>query len=274
MEQFRINIRFDGMDADDHVIDMRLFGEAMIGLERALSQGLNALATGTTQPRSKMMLVIKATPPRDGCVQFDAVVEMAQGLLPVLKPTLAGAGAALAKHLITAVIKRFGGAKKQSTLEVDKMLDLMKLEKDDRQRERQNILAVIEKLRPAAVQIMAPVGKSAESLTLIAANDTEPSVFDVATAQALRSRNELEVSDMQTMRLKVDGITVHNRTLKVEDPDEPGRFVTAEIRDPAFNDGENVYTLSVTKHLEVQAKATYRDGKLHRLHIMDARLAA
>lgn len=274
MEQFRINIRFDGLDADDHVIDMRLFGEAMIGLERTLATSLNALAVGSVQRRSKLMLAIKATPPRDGCVQFDAVVELARGVLPILKPALIMAGGQIAKHIIAAVIKRYGGSRAQSSLEVEKVLDLLRLEKDDRQRERDNLLAVIEMLRPAAVQMMAPVGRSAEKLTVAAANDDDTSAFDVPMAQALRSRSDLEVSEMQTMRLKVDGVTVHSRTLKVEDPAEPGRFVTAEVRDPAFTDGENVYTRSVTKELEVQAKATYRDGKLHRLHIMDAKLAA
>lgn len=275
MEQFRINIRFDGLDADDHVIDMRLFGEAMIGLERTLSTGLNALATGGVPSRSKMMLAIKATPPRDGCVQFDAVIELAQGTLPILKPALVLAGGEIAKRLVSAVIKRFSGQKKQSATEVEKMLDLMTLEKDDRQREREMLLNVIDQLRPAATQMMAPVGRSAEMLSIGTADtDTDPTVFDVPMAQALRSRAELEVSEMQAMRLKVDGVTVHSRTLKVEDPDEPGRYVTAEVRDPAFNDTENVYTRSVTKVLEVQAKATYRDGKLHRLHIMDAKLAA
>lgn len=274
MEQFRVNIRFDGLDADDNVIDMRLFGEAMIGLERTLSAGLNALAAGAVQPRSKLMLAIKATPPRDGSVQLDAVVELTQGVLPILKPALVLAGGAIAKHLVSAVIKRFGGSKRQSATEVEKVLDLMNLEKDDRQRERETLLGVIDRLRPAAVQIMAPVGRSAERLTVTSDNDDDPSAFDVPMAQALRSRSDLEVSEMQAMRLKVDGITVHSRTLKVEDPDVPGRYVTAEVRDPAFTDGENVYTQSVTKMLDVQAKATYREGVLHRIHIMDAKAAA
>ncbi|AQR62750.1 hypothetical protein BZG35_14645 [Brevundimonas sp. LM2] len=274
MEQFRINIRFDGLDADDHVIDMRLFGEAMIGLEKTLSAGLNALATGSVPPRSKLMLAIKATPPRDGCVQLDAVIELAQGVLPILKPALLAAGGAIAKHLISATIKRFGGSRGQSASEVEKVLDLMKVEKDDRQRERETLLGVIDRLRPAAVQMMAPVGRSAEQLTITSANDDDPTVFDVPMAQALRSRSDLEVSEMQPMRLKVDGITVHTRTLKVEDPNVPGRYVTAEVRDPAFTDGENVYTQSVTKMLDVQAKATYREGILHRIHIMDAKAAA
>ena len=274
VEQFRLNVRFVGLDADDNVIDMRLFGEALIGIEKTLSSGLNTLAVGPVRSRSKLLLAIKATPPRDGSVQVDAVVEMAQGTLPLLKPALVFAGGEIAKHLVSAVIKRFGGAKKQSSSEVEKMLDLMKIEKEDRQRERANINEVIDRLRPAAVQMMAPVGRSAEKLILSSDNDDDPTAFDVPMAQALRSRNDLEVSDMQTMRLKVDGVTVHNRTLKVEDPDNPGRFVTAEVRDPAFTDGENVYTLSVTKVIEVQAKATYRDGVLHRIHIMDAKAAA
>jgi len=273
VEQFRFNIRFDGLDADDHVIDMRYFGEALIGLERTLSLGLNTLATGSVpSSRGKLVLAIRATPPRDGCVQFDAVVEMSKGVLPLLKPVLISAGAKLAMHLVGAVVKRWAGQKKQAKVEVEAMLDLMRLEKDDRQREREHIERVIELSRPAAAQIVAPIGRSCEFLSLAANDDT--TVFDVPMAQAVRSKSDLEVGEMETLLLRVDGVVVHSRSLKVEDPNEPGHFVSAEVRDPAFTDGENIYTQSVTKMLEVQAKATYRDGRLYRLHIMDAKLAA
>src|SRR5690606_8218798 len=72
MEQFRIEIRYDGIDAGANVIDMRLFGESLIGLERALSTGLNTIAHGAIpRSRAKPTLDIKASPVRPGSVELD-----------------------------------------------------------------------------------------------------------------------------------------------------------------------------------------------------------
>lgn len=266
-EQFRIEIKYDGIDADDHVIDMRLFGESLIGLEKALSLGLNSLTNGSIpRSRAKPTLEIKATAPRPGSVTFDAIVEWAKGALPlvVLKE-----GATIARLLVSAVIKRNAGQKKQAEADVDRIVDLAKINAADREAERAFVRDVIDKLAPSAAQIVAPVGRSCEALSI--SDGSETTAFDVPMAQAVRSKADLEVGEMKAMRLRIDGVVVHTRSLKVEDPNEPGHFVSAEVRDPAFTDGENIYTTSVTKQLDVQAKPTYRDGRLFKLHIMDAK---
>jgi len=75
---------------------------------------------------------------------------------------------------------------------------------------------------------------------------------------------------METITLKVDGIILHSRSLKVELPDEPGKFVTAEVRDPAFEGDPNPYLEAVNKTLTVQAKISRRhSGELARLYIMN-----
>lgn len=270
MEQFRIEIRYDGIDAGDNVIDMRLFGESLIGLERALSTGLNAIAHGAIpRSRAKPTLEIKASPVRPGSVELDAIVEIAKGALPLITPFLIQHGPKIARLLISAIVKRGAGQKKQSEADVDQLVELAKINAADRAGERQLIFDLVDRLAPAASAIVAPVGRSCEALQI--SDGTHTTEVDVPMAQAVRSKAELEVSDMMTMRIRIDGVVVHTRTLKVEDPDEPGRFVSAEVRDPAFTDGENIYTRSVTKFLNVQAKATYRDGRLFKLHIMDAK---
>lgn len=273
MEQFRISISYDGVDATDHLLDMRLFGESLIGLERALSVGLNSLAGGAIpKSRAKPLLVIKASPPREGSVDVDAIVEMAKGTLPIIGTLLIKEGPAIARLLLSAILKRSAGQKKQADADVAQIIELAKITAADREGERQMVRDLVDRLAPAATAIVAPVGRSCEALAISDGHDTTE--IDVPMAQAMRSKAELEVSDMQTMRIRVDGVVVHSRSLKVEDPDEPGRFVSAEVRDPAFTDGENIYTRSITKYLEVQAKATFREGRLYKLHIMDAKEAA
>lgn len=272
MEQFRIEIRYDGIDAADQVIDMRLFGESLIGLERALSTGLNTIVHGAIpRSRARPTLEIKASPIRPGSVELDAIVEMAKGALPIVSSLVIQHGPKIARLLLSAIIKKNAGQKKQSEADVDQLVELAKINAADRASERQLISDLVDRLAPTAAPIVAPVGRSCEALRI--SDGTDTTEVDVPMAQAVRSKAELEVSEMMHMRIRIDGVVVHTRTLKVEDPDEAGRFVSAEVRDPAFTDGENIYTRSITKFLDVQAKATYRDGRLYKLHVMDAKEA-
>ena len=77
---------------------------------------------------------------------------------------------------------------------------------------------------------------------------------------------------MTMIRVTVDGFTHHNRQLKVIHPDEPNRFVTASVRDPAFDIAPNIYTEAATERrmLDVAAKVTLKDGRIQRVYIMDA----
>lgn len=131
-------------------------------------------------------------------------------------------------------------------------------------------LALADHLVPRLKDVVAPVGPSAETLRLAPPPGYSATVLDVAEADAVRANEPLEVGDMETMTLNVDGITLHNRTLKVEDPTEPGRFVTAEVRDPAFDADPNIYKEAVGSMLTVDAKASRRPGgELAKLYIMN-----
>ena len=75
---------------------------------------------------------------------------------------------------------------------------------------------------------------------------------------------------METMKIRIDGLIKHTRRATVVRIDEPGAFLSAEVRDPAFDQTPNVYTqaLGDDSELVVQAKPTYRGGELYRLYIM------
>lgn len=92
-------------------------------------------------------------------------------------------------------------------------------------------------------------------------------------ADAIRAKEKLEVGDMETFRIRVDGLIHHNRTLKIEHPDVPGKIMTAQVRDPAFAEGDNVYTRAGMHKslLDVHAKPSRKqDGSLYTIYILDA----
>lgn len=142
---------------------------------------------------------------------------------------------------------------------------------------RKFLLEVLDRVLPSARGIVAPVGPSADTLTIAPVADDvirESTTIDVPMADAIRAGEKLTVGDMETMRVRVDGLIHHSKQIKIENPDEPGKFVTAQVRDPAFLEGENVYTdaVRVKGYLDVSAKPSRKaDGSLHALYILDAR---
>lgn len=47
-------------------------------------------------------------------------------------------------------------------------------------------------------------------------------LVDLPTADAIRAKGELEVTELRTIRLRVDGFVHHNKKLNVENPEKPG----------------------------------------------------
>lgn len=89
-------------------------------------------------------------------------------------------------------------------------------------------------------------------------------------ADAIRAKEPLEVGDMEKMTLKLDGITLHNRSVKIEMPNQPGRFVTAEVRDPAFDDPHGPYSAVLGETIVAEVKPMRRpNGDVVKLYVMN-----
>ncbi len=79
------------------------------------------------------------------------------------------------------------------------------------------------------------------------------------------------MTSLQEIDLRLDGFVHHTKKLNVENPENPGTFISADIRDPAFDVVPNAYTeaANVKGVLRVQAKLGYRAGVLEKIYIMD-----
>lgn len=96
-------------------------------------------------------------------------------------------------------------------------------------------------------------------------------VVDEAMAETIRNREDLELSDLIEMTLRTDGFSHHGKTLKVEHPEIPGRFINAGVKDPIFDALPNPYTEAASEcaTITVRAKKGVREGRIERLYIMD-----
>lgn len=276
-----IVIRYDGGDADGHVIDMRLLGESLVGLDRIISDGLIAIVNARPPKRGERApLVLKAKEPVQGSFEIYGYLQEAAGLLALGMPLIISCGADLITDWTKAVFYQFTGKPDLSEKALEAVVETQQAHlasrdaSDERQHEERLALLsalreTVGKLGPAAVDVAAPVGESVSRVG-IGADSNEPLMIDGPTAEVLREKVEPEVGELQDMLLRVDGFTFHTRKLSVENPERKG-YLLADVKDPVFDEESNPYTKAAQRKavIRVKAKPGRRNGRLEKIYIMD-----
>lgn len=276
-----ILIRYEGGDADDHTIDMRLLGESLVGLDRIISDGVVAILHSRPPKKGERApIVLKAQEPVQGSFAVYGHFQDAVALLPLGLPLLAACGTELITDWVKAVFYRFLGKSDVSEMAIQAVAKCAQdhLESRDKSDERQHeermmmlgaLRETMAKLGPAAVDAAAPVGDSVGKLQ-IGAGDNEPLEIDEPAAETLREKVPPEVGPLQEMILRTDGFTFHTKKLSVENPEGKG-YLLAEVHDPIFSEQSNPYAMAAQRKamIRVQAKAGYRNGRLEKIYIMD-----
>lgn len=276
-----IRFRYVGGDADMHAIDMRLFGESLIGLDRIISDGLIAIVNERVPKRGERApLILKAKEPEQGSVEIQGFLQEAQGLLALGMPLLLSCGADLVWDWVKSVIYFYSGKRDLADTAMEAIVQMQQDQLAARDRseqraheERLEMLAILRdtigRLGPAAAQSVAPIGPSVRVLGITTA-DKPPVEVDEPTADLLREHGEIEIGDLQQMVLRTEGFIFHTKKLSVEHPDRGG-FLLADVQDPLFAEESNPYTLAAQRKalIRVQAKPGYRSGRLEKLYIMD-----
>ena len=276
MEPARFTIRYDGYHASEHELNMGQLGDSLRGLDRLTSTGLIALSEHRYPKRGERFgWQPRVMAPRENCVEIVAIFYPVAGLLPLAHEVLVTGMADLTWRWLSWAFLMKGGREKDAIPHFEKMIELVdKIDgrnRDDMDKQRQFCLDVLERVQPALRDAVKPVGPSCDQVSVIPGGRLQDAtVVELPMADAIRSSQKVEVGDMESMRILVDGFIGHNRQVKFEDPTEPGRY-----RDPLIDDVPNLYSnaAGLRQYLDVQAKPSYRDGRLHSIYIMDAKVS-
>lgn len=283
MDAGQIRIVYDGLDADQHQVDMRLFGRSLIGIDKIISDQIIYL-TENRRPnqRERAPLIIRAQPPIEGSAEVFGALSPAIGMLPLAWEFITGGSGEFLWRTLSWVLDYHAGRKTAAEQNLDALLELQKMQEKARAQSeerwhqseaewRNGMFDLAKHLHGAARNVVAPIGPSVERL-LIGTREKVGEEFDVPEAAAIRYEGDAEVSELEKMVVSVDGFQHHNKTLKVERPDTPGSYMTADVRDPAFENTPNIYTQAAEQKamLEITGKRLYRGGRLERIYIFDA----
>lgn len=288
-----IVIKYEGGDAHKHNVEMRVLGHSLIGFERIISDGLIFLGEGRLPKRGQRHpLIVQAREPVIGSSEIPVLLTQGHGLLPLGWWLLeAGAGEAVS-YFMTYVFAKLGSRPREAQGAYDAMVKMREIDAKERLAAREidaneriamhdrqmardaewrdQLFALTNKLANSAINAVKPVGPSVDKFRLNGSK-APPFIVDLATADAIRARGELEVTELQPIELRVDGFVHHSKKLNVENPECPGKFISADVRDPNFEAVPNHYTEAAANKsmIRVLAKLGYRSGVLERIYIMD-----
>lgn len=262
-----IPVRYDGLDADTHELNLDALGESMQGISRLLAVVGNAAVTGRYVSQSQAMSVrVVAREPQANCFSFQAVVQFAQqqGLLQ-------GSIAAFVTATISYIIAKAANRKeevKHLAASLDKAIDaLAQGNSETRESFAAMIPRLVDALRPAAKQAVEPVGRSCSVMRIGASTP-----IDVGAAAAIREDAPDSIDQERTYKLLVTELDLETGSARVRLVDEIETRIKASITDPVLKVTGNAYAAALVSGLPlcVTAKAAMRDGQIVRLYISNA----
>lgn len=274
----RFLVRYDGIDAETHTINLRYFGQSLTGIDRIISIGVTTFEQGELpKSRFKTPPIALASVPREGSFEVQILLE-ALGMSPYLHQISVAYIPELLRLWTSGVILSVGGRRTESMKNFMRILELKEQSdkrKDDiifqlAQNNHEAHMALLQRTNDYAKDALAPVDKSCRTMSV--SNGDQISEFDAATAYAVRSNTLLDVGPLETVQVKVDGLFRNKKQLKVFHPDEPFRVVTAHVRDPLFESEPNVYLEAMLRRsaITISCKVARKDGRIQCLYIMDA----
>lgn len=277
-------VKFDGGDADNHSIDMRLLGESLQGIDRIASDLIVAVLNQRVPKKGERTpFVVKAYEPRPGTLTIPVLIQESAGLLQAGWQIFGPNASDILANWFKAVLSYHSGKQSDAEVAIDQVAELAKLHNEALNRVEahrhdeilgmQSILrTVIERSGPAAAQTVAPVGPSVRRLWFFSPRKIEtPSLeITVEDADKIREKSALDWSALQKITLQTDGYVFHNKRLSVAHPQKSG-FFSAEVEDPIAEIENNPYATAGARKAKivVDAKLGFRSGILERMVILN-----
>ncbi len=268
-ELFSIPIRYDGLDAERHQIELHLLGESIQGVARLLAVSGHFAATGQYAKQMPALDVkVFVNEPRANCFTLDAVIAFARD-----QQLFAGAVGVVLGPLLGWFVARISNNRAEMKAlkdSLDKAIGHLANHNADL---IPKYLATVEKmaesLTPAMRAAVAPVGKTCSTMRI--GSDV---AIDEATANAIRSLAADEVTETRVWDVRITELDLESKSgkIRLEDSElEDEKRFKAVITDPAIAviNSDYVRAFAEQRPIRVRGKAVLRDGEIQTLYVSD-----
>jgi len=265
-----IDIRFDGLDADDHLVEMSDLASSLKGLSRIMTVAGTFATNQKLVERSKARPVrVMVGPPKDGCLIVQATMTWLDQHAFVAS-TVSGTVV-----LLIGYIFKKAANQREEMKELRGALDtaIKALGHRDEPlvgRLLDTIDRMADILKPAVKQAVAPIGRSAGTMAISGHGGGGPRVVvDKAERDAIYAEEPLEIGDESMILVRFTEMNLEARTCRIALDDDSDERYPADITDPEIMVPESAYAQAFSKQAQllVRAKPTLRDGIAQRWYI-------
>ena len=235
-----ILIRFDGLDADDHVIELSVLAKSLTGLSKIISASAHfSLTQEITLRKDRQDVRVVIQPPSEGCFTIHAIVQYAHQH-PLFASYTVQTVATLSATVIAYVFGRFSGSRSEEMKHLSAALEKAITELGARDGTTvSRLLETVDKLAvaltPATREAVAPVGVSARTLKVgIASVPDAQATVDEAVKAAIMSKASISVDQERSYDVLISELDMDTGSCHVHIAGEPeNKRHLAKVTDPA-----------------------------------------
>jgi hypothetical protein len=265
-----IIIRYDGLDADRHVIELGHLGRSIQGASRLLGSAGSIVVTGQFAKQSQALSVrVLAGQPRAHCWELPALITTILPAAAPMLPTIKEAATAAATKAVTAIVNyaiaKVGGRNKEADMARDIAIKALEEMGHTSRATVEAMERVVLAQRPAIKLFVSPVGESC-NIARIGDPSYGAISVDVATREIIDAPELTEIKETTDYEILISEFDYKNRSCKfsLRDQANPNDRLNGEITDPVAQSPKNPYSTALDNQqwLWVRAKAEIKDGEL------------
>jgi hypothetical protein len=272
-----IIIRYDGLDADRHVIDLGHLGRSLHGASRLLGSAGSIVITGQFAKQTHALSVrVLAGQPQAHCWELPAIIATIMPavtpMLPAFKEAATSAATKAVTGIVNYAISKIGGRNKEADMARDTAIKALEEMGHTSRATVEAMERVVLAQRPAIKMFVSPVGESCNFARIGDPSFGAISV-DTAARETIDAPEPVEIRETMEYEILITEFDYKNRSCKFSTRDQVNsndRF-NGEITDPVAQAPKNPYSAALDNQrwIWVRAKAQIRDGELEKLYISD-----
>jgi hypothetical protein len=270
-----ILLRYDGLDAKGHVLDLGQLGTSLQGASKLIAVAAHFAVTGTYVKKAPALSVRVMAGEAQG--HWYIIPALIFGLAPAVQPVLPlvqELGSKTVEAVVNYVIAKFSGRPS----DMDRAMDVIQKSIEEQgatsrtaiEAMRDVVRTMAEANRPSVRAFVAPIGNSCATAQ-IGRTEYGAVEIDQAMKDAINAETPPEITDERQIRIFLTELDIQSRSCKlsVEGDDDPERRYPGVITDPVVTLPHNPYVdaMAAQHWLTVRAKAEMREGDLERFYI-------
>lgn len=280
IQDVNFSLRYDGLDAEKHEIELSSLGESLKGFSKILATaGTFALTQKYSRTASAQEVKVYAKEARANCFTLDTVMNfISQSQL------FSGSAGAILGALIPYIFAKNAQKKEEMKYLKDALEKAIEALGNKDKDTIEGLISVIDKmageLRPSVRQAVSPIGNTCNKISVTSGQGFKPAIIDEDDKAIIDQLDDDEVIGLREYRIFLTEFDAHRMTAKVIlEGDDSDKRISAQISDPSAYKSENPYLISLSRFLssglsqdsavKVTAKASVRKGAISKLFIVD-----